>query len=502
MTSFPCSVAGMTYDVMDGTLCMWPMATMFAKLGGFSLTRFVSNRFVRARGRSAALRPSSAIPFSLLPARFACIPVTASHLPEEKNGIKFFSKEGGLTKADVDELIDLARDEARQWYDLGILPPSSGKAGVLCSELVDFMPYYKETLKRAILEEVGDARSSAAEPLSGLKVVVNPGNGSGCFFVDLLRDLGADVSGSMYLAPDGTFPETFGVPNPENREMVEETTRACERAGADVGVMFDTDADRAGFVLPRVVASDGTRRDYEPLNRNRLIALLSASLAASSPGCTVVTDSTTSEGLTTFLEGTLGLRHYRYLRGYANVIGKAKELTERGEANAEMAIETSGHCAMRENGYVDDGTYVAVKVVGLLARTAAAAAKGDDGGGSLLDLISDLDELPFEEEFRLSASDGSLDTATSIFDDAARTLREMSHGSAAWTFDEDNREGVRFRLSSGGFFMMRQSLHDPVISVQVESVSGEEAREKVLKPLLGLLATYDSLDYGALEKAV
>ncbi len=57
--------------------------------------------------------------------------------------------------------------------------------------------------------------------------------------------------------------------------------------------------------------------------------------------------SVTSEGLALFLEG-LGLEHVRYLKGYANVIGKARELTESGKALAEVAIETSGHCAMRE----------------------------------------------------------------------------------------------------------------------------------------------------------
>ncbi len=38
----------------------------------------------------------------------------------------------------MDELIDLAKEEAYHWYDMGIVPPSSGNAGVLCSELVSF----------------------------------------------------------------------------------------------------------------------------------------------------------------------------------------------------------------------------------------------------------------------------------------------------------------------------------------------------------------------------
>lgn len=276
--------------------------------------------------------------------------------------------------------------------------------------------------------------------------------------------------------------------------------RGCD---ADIGVMFDTDADRSGFVLPRTVREDGTRSDHEPLNGNRMIALVGAIFRASSPGCAVVTDSTTSEALNEFLEDGLGLRHVRHVRGYANVIGRAEELDD-----AEVAIEISGHCAMKENGYVDDGTYAAVKIIGLLARTAAAAADpgapGSEGSASLLELISDLDEMPYEEEMRIRVSDGSMGTTASVFERLARSVEgACGDGGASagdWSLDEDNLEGVRARLSSGGHFMIRPSLHDPVISVQVESISREEAREKVMEPLRGLLSKHDSvLDYSVLE---
>ena len=45
------------------------------------------------------------------------------------------------------------------------------------------------------------------------------------------------------------------------------------------------------------------------------------------PGTTIVTDSVTSNGLTEFIEG-LGGKHFRYRRGYKNVIGKGVELNE------------------------------------------------------------------------------------------------------------------------------------------------------------------------------
>lgn len=417
----------------------------------------------------------------------AAIIITASHLPEDKNGIKFFSSKGGLDKKDIDDLIVLAQEEATQWYNTGIMPPSSGNAGVLCSERVNFLPYYKETLKQAIGREV-DPNPNPAKPLSNLNIVVNPGNGSGSFFSDLLRELGANVAGSLHLTPDGTFPDTFGVPNPEKKEMVDETIRACMACNADIGVMFDTDADRSGFVLPRSIDSSGVCSSYEPLNKNRLIALLSVIFSTSTPGATVVTDSTTSEGLNTFLEKKLGLKHFRYLRGYANVINKAKELQ-----GSEMAIETSGHCALRENGWIDDGTYTAVKIIALLANS--------KGKGSLLDLISELEELPFDEEIRVKATDGSLETTTDVFESVTKSLKEKCSVVEEWTLDEDNLEGVRVRLSSGGFFMVRQSLHDPVISFQVEGVSEEYARSVAMSPLLELFSEHASvLDLSAFEK--
>jgi len=187
------------------------------------------------------------------------------------------------------------------------------------------------------------------------------------------------------------------------------------------------------------------------------------------------------------LEKKLGLKHFRYLRGYANVINKAKELQ-----GSEMAIETSGHCALRENGWIDDGTYTAVKIIALLANS--------KGKGSLLDLISDLEEMSFDKEFRVKATDGSLETTTTVFESVTQSLKEKCGVEEQWTLDEDNLEGVRVRLSSGGFFMIRQSLHDPVISMQVESVSEEYAQSVVLSPLLKLFSEHSSvLDLSALE---
>jgi phosphomannomutase len=450
-----------------------------------------------------ATTPACAAFCRLLKTADAAVMVTASHLPGDRNGMKFYTAAAaGMTRADIAQLGMRAMAHAETWYATGNVPPTSGHDSVFCSEWVDWMPAYADMLQQAVVREV---QSGTALPLQGLKIVFNPGNGAGSFFQSVLENLGADATSSIHLEPDGTFPN--GIPNPESDDMMQQTIQACEKTQADLGIMLDTDADRCGFVVPRTVVTDDAsgsitkRSDYEPLNRNRLIALLGVVFSRSDPGCAVVTDSVTSEGLTTFLE-QLGLKHVRYLKGYANVINKAKELTESGQLNAALAIETSGHCAMQENDYLDDGTYTAVKVVSLLARERAA------GTASLLDLIKDMPELDEICELRCPVKDGSLETMREVFDFCALGMERSCEGEdpavEAWQIDTENLEGIRIRTGNGGFMMLRKSLHDPIISLQIEARSKQEARAFVVEPLLRLFEAEEliksTLDMSVLQE--
>lgn len=432
----------------------------------------------------------------------AAVMVTASHLPRDRNGFKFFlgnADDCMFTKEMIHELGRRAQDCAADLFQNSCsLPPTSGDQAVMCSEWVDWMPEYAKFLKDAIRKEVGSGKYD--RPLKGLKIVLNAGNGAGGFFSSVLGNLGADVTGSINIEADGQFPS--GVPNPESKDMERETIKGCKDAQADLGIMLDTDADRCGFVVPSIIIEDGTRSDYEALNRNRLIALLGVVFARSSPGCTFVTCSVTSEGLTAFLEGKLGLKHVRYLKGYANVINKAKEL------DAEVGIETSGHCAMKENNYLDDGTYTAVKIVGLLARERVTPA--GDNTASLLDLIGDMEELDEEAELRMTVRDESLDTMQQTFDFCAVEIERLcddnnlDKAAATWQIDQENLEGIRVRFGEQQFFMLRKSLHDPLISLQIEAKSKENARKLVVEPLIRLfqseLQIKQKLDMSVLQE--
>src|SRR5699024_962662 len=107
----------------------------------------------------------------------------------------------------------------------------------------------------------------------------------------------------------------------------------------------DTDVDRSALV----------DRNGMTLNRNNLIAVISAILIKENPGTTIVTNSTTTDHLKDFIE-KLGGKQDRYLTGYRNVINRALALNEKGIATS-LAIETSGHAALKENYFLDDGAY-------------------------------------------------------------------------------------------------------------------------------------------------
>jgi phosphomannomutase len=405
--------------------------------------------------------------------------VTASHLPRDRNGFKIF----GMAY-DLHALSEPAQLCATTWFNHGILPLYNEHA-VMCHESDPSLDFYKSALRQAAM--VSTTGSSSSSSLAGFKIVLNTGNGSGGFFAQVLQELGADVSGSIHLDPDGNFPN--GIPNPEDPAMLQATIAAMTAANADLGIMLDTDADRCGFVVPTTTTSQAQR--YTALNRNRLIALLGVVFSHEYPGCTIVTDSVTSEGLTTFLQDTLGLEHVRYLKGYANVIGKAKELTESGTCQAELAIETSGHCAMREHKYLDDGTYTAIKVSNLLARH----------GRNLLALIADLPEMSEVAELRMEVA--SLDALDHVFDCCQTMVDAYCAGGGdhtPWQVDRLNLEGIRVRLGDGQFFMLRKSLHDPIISLQIEAHSVEQAREHMVQPLHQLLRQVAQIkDYVTLD---
>lgn len=490
------------------------------------------------------------------------IMITASHLPYERNGFKYFDAEGGLQKADIAKIIEYAEDvlpkesedkaAARRAQDEAAMldavramkeklektpvpdaykDDSKGLSAAkedakrdaktdgsitarsqivrdrpifaqaeLGAYIPDLMETYAAHLRSLIIEGVQKGLADGAPafdpeyPLAGLTVAVDAGNGAGGFYAtEVLEPLGANVAASRYLDPNGAFPNH--APNPEDKAAVDALREAVLGGSCDLGIIFDTDVDRSAAVT-------GAGREVA---RNGIVALAALLVAKEHPGSTIVTDSITSIELGQFLEDTLGLKHLRYMRGYKNVINKALELTAQG-IDCPLAIETSGHAALKENYYLDDGAYLATKII-----IKAALLKQE--GNNLDDLLAALKEPAEAREVRMPITAEDFGGyADQILDDLkawvsgdnsaeSRNMPSAFGQTLSMQLVSPNYEGVRINFYDAaaggdapmGWCLLRRSLHDPLMPLNIES-GKEGGAEEIAAMLRPFFFPYSALD--------
>ncbi|MBQ1866761.1 phosphomannomutase/phosphoglucomutase [Selenomonas sp.] len=388
------------------------------------------------------------------------IMITASHLPYNRNGMKFFTKDGGVEHEDI---ITILQNASRY-------PVMEGERSK--AQRYNLMERYSHHLRKKIREALGGAN----EPLKGMHIVVDAGNGAGGFFAtQVLGRLGADTTGSAFLEPDGHFPNH--IPNPENKQAMAAIRQAVLDNRADLGLIFDTDVDRMSAVL----------KNGKEISRNELIGMMAAILAPDYPGSTIITDSVTSDELTEFLEKDLGLKHLRYMRGYKNVIDECIRQNNAGVVSP-LAIETSGHGALSENYYLDDGAYLAVKLL-------VAAAKAKAAGRKLSDLVKNLGAPQESQEFRIKIK-GEEDFRA-YGNGVLKTVEERAIAKGI-KIAKPSYEGVRL-VFPNGWALLRMSLHDPNMPLNVES-SQEGGVKEIAVQVEELLEGFNSLDLSVFAK--
>lgn len=399
----------------------------------------------------------------------ASIEITASHHPSDRNGLKFFTADGGLSEEDIDEILEIAQTENEF---------SLNKEGIVRS--VDLMQHYCEKLKSLIKDKI-NSKKNHERPLNGLKIVVDAGNGAGGFFVkDVLTPLGANTKGSKFLNPDGKFPNH--IPNPEDPNAIKSIVNAVKENGADLGIIFDTDVDRVAFV------DSGSRE----ISANKLIALASRMVLEENPGSIIVTDSVTSDYLKDFIE-KFGGTQFRYKRGYHNVITMAKTINEKGE-NCPLAIETSGHAAFKENKFIDDGAYFACKII-------AELVKLKEKNQNLEDYLKNFVNAKEKISIRLpiKADEGNINNAGVKI---LNSFKNYCSNNKNLVLEQDNIEGVRVTFKfkhQKGWMLLRKSVHDPVLILYAESYIQNNLRSmfKLINPFF---AKQSELDISDLKK--
>ena len=386
------------------------------------------------------------------------IMLTASHMPMQYNGMKFFIRDGGLEKEDLKEVLVLATEIDGEY-----------KKGTV--EVKDLITDYSNILVSKIRQA-----TDSKKPLDGLKIIVDAGNGAGGFFAsEVLEELGANTKGSQFLEPDGRFPNH--IPNPENKEAMKSISDAVLKSSADLGIIFDTDVDRAAVV----------DKDGREINKNALIALISTIILEETKGTSVVTDSITSEGLKEFIEA-LGGKHHRFKRGYKNVINESKRLNEEGIESA-LAIETSGHAALKENYFLDDGAYLVAKILIKLAKL-------NKEGKELSSIMEGFKESIEEEEFRLNINEEDFRTYGNTI---LEKFKVKAENSEDLIIAKPNYEGLKVYLKgTKSWFLIRLSLHEPILVINLE---GDKVgmKSKITTLLKELLNEFSSLSLRVLE---
>ncbi len=387
----------------------------------------------------------------------ASVMLTASHLPFYFNGMKFFTMQGGAEKEDIAFILTKATEKNKNGY-----------TGTV--RKADLVTIYAKDLVQKIRNGIGTTNK---KPLAGWKIIVDAGNGSGGFFAELvLEELGADTTGSQFLEPDGHFPNH--IPNPDNQEAMVSIKKAVLANKADLGVIFDTDVDRSA-----VVSGNG-----QVINRNNLIALLSMIVLNEHPGATIVTNSPTSTHLQAFIESKGG-KQDRYISGYRNVINRALALNESG-VDAQLAIETSGHAAFKENYFLDDGAYVIAKILMLLPRLKEEQL-------TLEAIIQGLRQPVEVQEIRLGlTSDHPQQRGKEIIQRLSDALKKYP----GMKLQPENQEGIRYDLKGvygDGWFLLRPSLYEPLLVLQIENdIKGKNST--ALQVLSRELATFPDVE--------
>lgn len=342
--------------------------------------------------------------------------VTASHNPPEYNGVKFMIGSEPVTRKVMDALHEVVLREA-----------FAQARGTLAHW--DVTSDYLNALQ---------ARFSAPRPLH---ILVDAGNGAmGRVAPEALRRAGYRVT-ELYCEPDGSFPNRS--PNPADYSCLGKTGEAVRACGADFGVAFDGDGDRAVFLDNLGV----------PVQNEKSLVLFIRALLKDRPTPVVYDQKSSSVIRQAVLE--MGGTPLPERSGHAFI---KKRFLENGAA---IAGEVSGHFFFGELGY-DDGLFAALTMAELVARSDA----------TLADMVAGILCPPITPDLRISCpydrQQAWLDRAEALARDAGA---EISH-----------LDGVRADFPNG-WFLMRKS-----VTAEQVTLRAEARTEAELRGLLDLVA--------------
>jgi phosphomannomutase len=347
--------------------------------------------------------------------------ITASHNPGDYNGFKVCAKEA------IPVGIETGLAEIRELTRPLLGTPAPAPRGRVREESVR-EPYFESLL------ELFPERPP-------LRVVVDAGNGIvGEVISDLLDRLPVELT-RLFFEPDGSFPNHEA--DPIKRENLEDAIREVRRTGAELGVAFDGDGDRAVFI----------DEEGEPVPADLMTALLTQlafdrGMLGLGPGAPIVYDLRSTRVVAEVIRACGGVP-VRSRVGHAFIKQRMRE--EGGIFGGEL----SGHYYFRfPVGYVaDDAIAAFLFVLQALALT----------GKPLSSLWRPLQRY---------ARSGELNRRVRDVPAILRRVRDaFSDGQA------DALDGLTIEYPSW-WFNLRPSNTEPLLRLNVEAPSEEELERR------------------------
>jgi phosphomannomutase len=352
----------------------------------------------------------------------ASVQITASHNPAEYNGMKV-SRENALPVG-----YDTGLGQIKEWIESGRECPVAQKRGEVRQIDVrkDYLPF--------LLKYKGD--------WSGLKIAMDVSNGMASLFV---RDIFGDTPSYIYEDMDGRFPNHE--PNPLVPANVVDLQKLVAETKADIGIIFDGDADRVMFV-------DENSRFISP---DLMIAVLGHYfLEERGEKGYIHQDIRSSKAVGEYLAPMGGVMNtWRVGRAYAAL--KLREID--GVYGGELA----GHYYFRDFYYSDSGLLAAILIVNVIAKMKAK-------GVTLSQLIGRIEKYQNSGEinFRLEDKKGAMDAVRDYF-------MQNEKSTAYMDFD-----GYRVEFPDW-WFNIRPSNTEPYLRFLCEATTKELLDEKVAK---------------------
>jgi len=347
----------------------------------------------------------------------AGVMLTASHNPPEYNGFKF-------CRAGLSYSYETGIDEIARLVGEGTFRDSTWNAAGQM-EVREVLPDYIDDLVDRITVE------------RGLRIIVDVGNGSCGFIKEVLKRIEC-YSEVLFPEPDGRFPNH--IPNPLQDETLDTLRDRVVRADADLGIAFDGDGDRVGFVDERgeIVRSDVA------------LMMFAQDVLGRYPDSKVVINPLCSRALTEHIEAQGGTPVMSRV-GHSYIHEKLLE------EDAVLAGEISGHFYFAKDHYgYDDGVFSGLKMVELLSKTSK----------KLSEIVSSLPSYPSSPEIRIHCPE---DRKFLVVDE----LKDRFEKKGMRITDID---GARVEFKSG-WGLVRASNTEPALVLRFEGDTVEALKE-------------------------